>query len=294
MKFYFLLTLIYCSSLLFGQLGCNSSEYIRKNTIHVQNSSHESWYKFRAKGAALDFVGDFENQDSLFEYAIYPFTNCQNIQSGRVIPIRSVLKQPNLITKEIWRKVIEDGICPCPSCLSKIEIDQKKSLRLKQGDFYLLKVLSRNKPFQFTLSFNDFDTLNPIQFSIDSISFEELEVGMVYQLKDIFFIPKTSNYLSKSIPELKKLELFLKKHDVLKVEVRGHVNGPAQIKPSFYQSLSDQRAEAIKEFLVKNGVDDNRVDAKGMSNFQMRYPSPKNAYQATQNRRVEIVILAVE
>ena len=100
--------------------------------------------------------------------------------------------------------------------------------------------------------------------------------------------------MDKSIPELKKLELFLKKHDVLKVQVRGHVNGPAQIKPSFYQSLSDLRAKAIKDFLVKNGVDGKRVDAEGMSNFQMRYPSPKNAYQATQNRRVEIVILAVE
>ncbi len=294
MKYCLLPSLIFFSSLSFGQSGCDSLEYLRERTVNVQNSNIESWYKFRAKGDALDVVGAFKNQDSLFEYQIYPFTNCKKIKSGAVIPLRSVLKNSDLITREVWQKVIEDGICSCPSCLSKIEIDQKKSLQLKQGELYLLKVFSRNKPFQFTLSFNDSDTLNPIQFSIDSIPFEEIEVGMVYQLKDIFFIPKTPIYLSKSIPELKKLELFLKKHDVLKVQVRGHVNGPAQIKPSFYQSLSDQRAQAIKEFLVKNGVDDNRVDAKGMSNFQMRYPSPKNAYQATQNRRVEIVILAVE
>lgn len=294
MKSYLLSFLIFFSSLLFGQSGCGSVEYLRKQTVNVQKSNKESWYKFRAKGNALDVIGAFENQDSLFEYQIYPFTNCQKIKSGAVIPLRSILKKSVLVTRELWQKVLEDGICPCPSCLSKIEIDQKESLKLKQGELYLIKVLSRNKPFQLTLSFNDFDTLNPIQFSIDSISLEEIEVGMVYQLKDIFFIPKTPSYLPKSIPELKKLELFLKKHDVLKVQVRGHVNGPAKIKPSFYQSLSDQRAQAIKEFLVKNGVDDNRVDAKGMSNFQMRYPSPKNAYQATQNRRVEIVILAVE
>lgn len=294
MKSCFFFTLIFSSSLVFGQLGCHSLTYLKKNILHVQNSTQESWYKFRAKGAALDFVGTFENQDSLLEYEIYPFVNCQRIKSGGVMPLRSVFKSSKLITKEIWNKVVDDGVCPCPSCLSKIEIDQKKSLRLKQGEFYLLKVLSRGKSFHLKFNFNDFDTLNPIQFSLDSIPFEEIEVGMVYQLKEIFFIPKTADYLDKSIPELKKLELFLKKYDVLKVQVRGHVNGPAQIKPSFYQSLSDLRAKAIKDFLVKNGVDGKRVDAKGMSNFQMRYPSPKNAYQATQNRRVEIVILAVE
>ncbi|MAW65886.1 MAG: hypothetical protein CMD18_06800 [Flavobacteriales bacterium] len=294
MKSCFLLILISFSTLMFGQSGCNSFEYLKTRTFNCQSSSQDSWYKFRAKGASLDFVGVFENKDSLFEYEIYPFADCQKIQTGRVMPLRSVFKNSNLITKEVWRKVIEDGICPCPSCLSKIEINQKKTLKLKQGEFYYLRVLSRGKPFKFTLNFSDFDTLNPIQFSIDSIPFEEIEIGMVYQLKDIFFIPKTSSYLSKSIPELKKLELFLKKHAVLRVQVRGHVNGPAQIKPSFYQLLSDQRAEAIKEFLVTNGVEEKRVDAKGMSNFQMRYPSPKNAYQATQNRRVEIVILAVE
>ena len=69
--------------------------------------------------------------------------------------MRSVFKNSTLITKEVWRKVLEDGICPCPSCLSKIEINQKKSLKLKQGEFYYLRVLSRGKPFKFTLNFSN-------------------------------------------------------------------------------------------------------------------------------------------
>ena len=56
----------------------------------------------------------------------------------------------------------------------------------------------------------------------------------------------------------------------------------------------DKAIQVIKEFLVENGVAEHRVDAKGMSNFQMRYPSPKDSFQAKENRRVEIVILAVE
>ncbi len=293
-KFYLLVISIFISSLFYGQLSCDSYEYLKKQSINVQNPGYETWYKFRAKGALLDFLGNSEQKDSLFEYEIYPFSDCIKIQLGKVIPIRSVLKKTKLVTEEIWKRVIEEGICSCPSCLSKIDVDHKKPLRLKQGEFYLLKVLSYGKPFGLTLNFREIDTLNPIRFSIDSIPFEEIEIGMVYQLQEIFFVPAQAKYLEKSIPELKKLELFLKKHKVLKVQVRGHVNGPAQTAPLFYQSLSDERALAIKEFLVKNGVAPKRVDAKGMSNFQMRYPSPKDSFQAKENRRVEIVILAVE
>ena len=294
MKFCFLVLLISVSLPLFGQLSCTSPQYIKKKNISIKHSDQEAWFKFRAKGALLDFVGNYQEKDSLFEYEIYPLSDCKKIRSGRVTPIRSVLKKSKVVTSEIWKRVVEEGICACPSCLSKIDIDHQKPLRLKQGEFYLLKVLSYGKPFEFKLNFGEIDSLHPIQFSIDSIPFEEIEIGMVYQLREVFFVPAEAKYLDKSIPELKKLELFLKKHQVLKVQVRGHVNGPAQTKPAFYQSLSDERALVIKEFLVENGVAEHRVDAKGMSNFQMRYPSPKDSFQAKENRRVEIVILAVE
>ncbi|MBI35816.1 MAG: hypothetical protein CMP67_10700 [Flavobacteriales bacterium] len=294
MRFY-LVTIFYFSSLfLFGQFSCQSPMFIKNKTTFVQNPEVESWFKFRAKGALLDFLGNYNQSDSLFEYQIYPFSDCKKIKSTLTMPVRSVLKNSKLVTSEIWKKVIDEGICSCPTCLNKVEINNNKSLQLTQGEFYLLRVLSHGEPYEFTLDFSEIDSLNPIQFSIDSVPIEEIEVGMVYQLKEIFFVPATPKYLDKSIPELKKLETFLKKHTVLKVQIRGHVNGPAQTKPSFYQSLSDERALAVKEFLVKNGVDAARVDAKGMSNFQMRYPSPKTAFEAEENRRVEIVIIAVE
>ena len=236
----------------------------------------------------------FQKSDSLFQYEIYPFSDCEKIDSERVLPLRSVRKNSVKITQEIWEKFIEDGICICKSCLTKINTNTKKGLKIKQGDFYLLRVLSNGVSSNFKMSYSDVDSLNPMQFSIDSIPVEEIEIGMVYQLKEIFFIPATPNYLPKSLPELKRLGDFLKNHEVLRVQVRGHVNGPAQTKPEFYQSLSNERADAIKKFLVENGVQEGRVNAKGLSNFQMRYPSPKNAFEAEENRRVEIVITAVE
>lgn len=279
---------------LFGQSTCSSAVFLKKNEVRVKQPGNEVWYKFRAKGNLLDFKGELEKSDSLFQYEIYPYTDCENIVSQRIIPFRSVVKNSDIVTQEIWGEFIEDGICICPTCLKKNKTNFKKNLKIEQGEFYLLRVISGGESFNFNMSYYDVDSLNPIQFTIDSIPVEEIEVGMVYQLREIFFIPATPNYLPKSLPELNRLGDFLKKHEVLRVQVRGHVNGPAQTKPDFYQSLSDERAQAIQKFLVENGVKEDRVDAKGMSNFQMRYPSPKIAFEAEENRRVEIVITAVE
>jgi len=284
--------ILFFSFSLFSQTTCNSAQFIREISVSESNSSNVNWYKFRAKGNILDFTGDLKS-DSLFEYEIFPFTSCNQIINGHTIPIRSVKKGVALLTEELWEKVVEEGICVCGTCLSKIKLNNKKALKVKQGEFYLLKVYGGTTAFGFNLAYSDIDTLNPIQFSLDSLSINEVEVGMVYQLKEIFFIPGTAQYLPKSIKELERLKQFLLKHEVLKVQVRGHVNGPAQTKPEFYQELSDARAKAIKQFLVGNEVEEERVDEKGMSNFQMRYSSPKTAFEAGENRRVEIIITAI-
>lgn len=294
MKWFVSCVLLVFSFFLKAQLSCESAQYLRESRIKVESSGQEAWYKFRAKGNLLTFLGGLEQKDSLFEYEIYPFSDCSKLEKGAITPLRSVTKNGSGLTEELWQKVIDEGICACGSCLAKIETDKTKPLKVNQGDLYLLKVLSAGQPFSFNLSYSEIDTLNPVKFSIDSVSIEEVELGMVYQLKEIFFVPGTPSYIPQSLPELKKLEAFLKKHEVLKVQVRGHVNGHNNSKPEHYQNLSNQRAEAIKKFLIDNGVDEDRVDAKGMSNFQMRYLSPKNAFEAGENRRVEIVIVAVE
>ena len=292
MRVFLSVFMLFFSFSLFSQTTCNSAQFIREVSVSESNSSNVNWYKFRAKGNILDFTGNLKS-DSLFEYEIFPFTSCNQIINGHTIPVRSVKKGVALLTEELWERVVEEGVCICGTCLSNIKSDNKKALKVKQGEFYLLKVYGGITAFEFNLTYSDIDSLNPIQFSLDSLSINEVEVGMVYQLKEIFFIPATAQYLAKSIKELERLKQFLLNHEVLKVQVRGHVNGPAQTKPEFYQELSDARAKAIKQFLVGNGVGEERVDEKGMSNFQMRYSSPKTAFEAGENRRVEIIITAI-
>lgn len=277
-----------------GQNNCSTAEFIRDNKIKVNKAGETTWYKFRAKGSLLDFQGKLAKTDSTLEYAIYNDGNCSQISSGITEAKRSTIKGYYAMTEELWEKVIDDGICACGTCLSKLKIDTKKKLKVKPGGMYLLKVVSHGKPFEFSLEYEGVDPINPIQFDLSKPDISTLEVGMVYQMKELFFVPAKYVFLETSYPELNKLKTFLAQNKVLSVEVRGHVNGPANNDPVFYQELSDNRAKAVRDFLVKNGVEKNRINIKGMANKQMRFPSPITEEEAIQNRRVEIVITAVK
>jgi hypothetical protein len=276
-----------------AQNSCSTATFLRDTKIKSNITAKESWFKFRAKGGLLTFTGKLD-ADSLLEYEIYNDGNCERITSGYVTPLRSTVKGFAAMTDELWEMVVNEGRCVCGTCLSKINLNYNRALKVTQGNLYLLKVVSKGKPLEFDLKYDKVDKLNPIQFDMDSVDLDLIEVGMVYQMKKLFFIPATPNFLKRSFGELDKLKLFLAKNEVLKVEVRGHVNGPMQANLEFYQELSDDRASAVKIFLVDNGVEADRISTKGMSNKEMRYASPKNEFEAIENRRVEIVITTVK
>jgi len=86
--------------------------------------------------------------------------------------------------------------------------------------------------------------------------------------------------------------LFMEKNPTVMIEVGGHVNGPGERNFKRYKELSYNRADAVKSYLIKNGIVESRVDFKGYGNSQMLYSRPKSPYQESANRRVEIKILS--
>jgi outer membrane protein OmpA-like peptidoglycan-associated protein len=57
--------------------------------------------------------------------------------------------------------------------------------------------------------------------------------------------------------------------------------------------LSTQRAKAIYNFLVVNGISKSRLSYKGFGSTQPIFPLPeKDETQRAANRRVEILIIA--
>jgi outer membrane protein OmpA-like peptidoglycan-associated protein len=56
----------------------------------------------------------------------------------------------------------------------------------------------------------------------------------------------------------------------------------------YNHELSHKRARAIYRYLIVRGIPAGQLTFKGMSNFNMIYPEPKNEKEADKNKRVEV------
>jgi len=89
------------------------------------------------------------------------------------------------------------------------------------------------------------------------------------------------------IPELQKAIEFVKQHPDRKISVQGHTDNRGGTKLN--QGLSEKRAAAVKEYIVKHGgVGGDRISAKG---FGESKPVANNSTAAGRllNRRVEVI-----
>ncbi len=102
----------------------------------------------------------------------------------------------------------------------------------------------------------------------------------------ILFDVASDRIRPESTPTLKEITVMLKDHPELKLAIEGHTDNAGQAASN--QSLSEQRAAAVKAYLVSQGVDDARLQSKGLGAGK---PAASNATAEgrAQNRRVELV-----
>jgi outer membrane protein OmpA-like peptidoglycan-associated protein len=112
--------------------------------------------------------------------------------------------------------------------------------------------------------------------------------GEKLQLDNLNFQFNTFAITNESRGKLYELLLVMKQNPQLKIEIQGHICCNASNK----ETLSTQRAKAIKGFLKSQGIENTRVTYKGFGSTQPIYPLPeKNEQERAANRRVEILIL---
>jgi|YNPMSStandDraft_2_1061718.scaffolds.fasta_scaffold00062_37 outer membrane protein OmpA-like peptidoglycan-associated protein/flagellar hook assembly protein FlgD len=117
---------------------------------------------------------------------------------------------------------------------------------------------------------------------------EQTELGLRIRINSIEFEFGKASLKSAKMPILDRLAQILKKYSAYEIEVHGHTDNIGSEQRNLELSL--QRAEAVKEYLVKKGIPARRMTTKG---FGFQYPVADNATEEgrRKNRRVEFILI---
>ena len=111
--------------------------------------------------------------------------------------------------------------------------------------------------------------------------------GLVVNLSDVLFDTGKADLKPGAREKLARLTGVLLSHPGLHVEVEGHADSVGA--EGFNQTLSENRASSVRDYLVREGIAPNTVGTAGFGESQ---PVASNGTAAgkQQNRRVELIV----
>lgn len=211
-----------------------------------------------------------------------------------------------------------------------VDTERSRLIEIAKGNNYYLLPDPKSKTNRITMIGNAFgyrkvqneisypmaeaDGVNPNIEMVGTITMVRFDMvryikGDINVLYNVYFYNDASVMEPESKYELNKLLDMLHENDDYRIRLHGHSNGnkrgkiisPGDGKDLFSLSgatesygtakeLAARRAQVIKEFLVANGIAQDRIELKAWGGQRPLYD--KNSPNAKRNLRVEIEILA--
>jgi outer membrane protein OmpA-like peptidoglycan-associated protein len=115
-----------------------------------------------------------------------------------------------------------------------------------------------------------------------------IQAGSTVRMNNLFFVTGKSEINKWSYPELQRLIDLMKSHKKMEVEIAGHTDNVGSDKIN--NALSLERANSVRDYLISNGIEGERLIAKGYGKTK---PLEKNDTEEgrQKNRRVDFTIL---
>jgi outer membrane protein OmpA-like peptidoglycan-associated protein len=115
-----------------------------------------------------------------------------------------------------------------------------------------------------------------------------IEVGGTILLNNLFFDLNKTELRKESAAELERMVSLMSNHQAMIVEIAGHTDNTGTDEHN--NKLSIDRANAVRNYLLKKGIRPERIRARG---FGRTKPSASNQTEVgrQRNRRVEFTIL---
>ncbi len=209
-----------------------------------------------------------------------------------VPPVRELV-----ITGRITDKA--DGT-PIMASLDIIDLEKNKvtgkALSRKSDGVYTIRKKDRknfgveiNAPgYMFLLDLIEVPRSDTVTRLIRNFRMSKIKVGETVVLQNIFFETNRAVITPVSYPALDRVINFMNKNPDIRVEIDGHTDSVGS--DAYNQRLSQARAQAVVEYLVKHGISRDRLVAKGFGETKPVAPNDTPEGRA-KNRRVEFKIL---
>ena len=250
----------------------------------INSKEDDAFFNIPPTGEYGYFARDFNSKNS----DIYRFQLPESIQPEPVVTVRGTVYDSK--TRRPIEAVIHYERLPEGKEIGKVNSDPAT------GEYQI--ILPSGAQYGFRAEADDFASVNANIDLSDNKKYDEvhqdlflvpIEKGAVVRLNNLFFDVNEYKLKEGSFPELNRVVEILKKQPDMKMEIGGYTDNVG--KPEYNQQLSERRANAIMEYLVKKGgIDPNRLTAKGYGETNP-IANNDNEDGRAQNRRVEFKIL---
>jgi OmpA-OmpF porin, OOP family len=116
---------------------------------------------------------------------------------------------------------------------------------------------------------------------------QDSDRGLVLTLGDVQFSPNQAELTVGATRRLDPLVLLLKDQPRRTIYIEGHTDSSGT--GSYNLELSQRRADAVRDFLVDNGISPNRIVARGYGEADP-VASNDTTSGRRENRRVEVIV----
>ncbi len=131
-------------------------------------------------------------------------------------------------------------------------------------------------------------TLDHRDFNLQPIQLTRVQRDATIVLNNIFFELNRAELKPESADELGQIRKMMEAHPAMSVEIAGHTCDLGDEKHNL--TLSKQRAQAVKQFLVKSGIAEKRISVAFFGESKPLVPNT-SLENREKNRRVEFKIV---
>ncbi len=206
--------------------------------------------------------------------------------------------KPQPVNYLLGRVIDKNTGQPVRSRVRLVDLSQNKVVYADSVERFLIPIIAGKNYALHSMSQGYlFDSRNfqPELSSLDKpfeviAELEKIKIDQVVQLRNLFFDIDKFDLKSESETELKIVINLLKANPKMRILISGHTDNTGS--ESHNKTLSENRANSVKNYLTAAGIEENRLQAKGFGSAQPMDSNDTDAGKA-RNRRIEMKILQI-